>query len=257
MLAATNIYNEQLYSKDANLYYLYDLIIQLKKTNSELELNKILSNLIISNLFCDSMFVGLADFHSDYSLKLITIDARDNRTYRTNMEEIFLDGMHNQLLHMWEKHKNFIFNDNPYTLNKIINSPLNLRKKSNVRNVVYDACYSGGSSEVCFICLVNVESKLLHQYRLLVNVILPYLNTTLNYINHSNQIADSSSSILSKRETEILYLIKKGVVNKRIASELNISINTVKAHIYNIFKKLSVTNRMQALIRAEKEGFLG
>jgi len=57
---------------------------------------------------------------------------------------------------------------------------------------------------------------------------------------------------LTDRETEILALISAGAKNDQIAEELCISPNTVKTHIYNIFKKIRVPNRLQAALWAVK-----
>jgi len=56
-----------------------------------------------------------------------------------------------------------------------------------------------------------------------------------------------SSGILSVREAEILKLVVKGLKNKEIAEDLGISYSTVLTHIYNIYRKLSVNNRAQAI----------
>ena len=50
---------------------------------------------------------------------------------------------------------------------------------------------------------------------------------------------------LTKRETEIVELVYCGKTNQEIADELFISLKTVKAHIYNIFKKTGSKNRTQ------------
>jgi DNA-binding NarL/FixJ family response regulator len=58
--------------------------------------------------------------------------------------------------------------------------------------------------------------------------------------------------ILTQREVEILSLIAVGAKNEEIAEKLFVSTNTVKTHIYNIFKKIKVTNRLQAALWAAK-----
>jgi len=54
--------------------------------------------------------------------------------------------------------------------------------------------------------------------------------------------------MLSKREYEVLVLISEGHNNKRIGKELFISEKTVKNHITQIFKKLEVDDRVQAVL---------
>ena len=62
----------------------------------------------------------------------------------------------------------------------------------------------------------------------------------------------SKTSNLTLREKEILSLIALGHDNKGIANELSISPNTVKTHIYNIYKKINANSRFQAILWAVK-----
>jgi LuxR family transcriptional regulator of csgAB operon len=64
--------------------------------------------------------------------------------------------------------------------------------------------------------------------------------------------ARMEASILTPREIEILSLVAIGAKNEEIAEKLFISSNTVKTHIYNIFKKIDVPNRLQAALWAAK-----
>jgi len=52
---------------------------------------------------------------------------------------------------------------------------------------------------------------------------------------------------ISKRESEILKLILQGKNNSEIENTLFISINTVKKHIYTVFKKLGIKSRGQLM----------
>ena len=61
---------------------------------------------------------------------------------------------------------------------------------------------------------------------------------------------------LSERELEVLQLIAEGLINQEIASRLFLSPNTVKAHTRNIYSKLDVHSRMQAVSRARALGIL-
>lgn len=53
--------------------------------------------------------------------------------------------------------------------------------------------------------------------------------------------------ILSKREKEILEMLAKGLIYKEIADQLHISAETVRKHVYHIYEKLHVSNRVEAV----------
>jgi LuxR family maltose regulon positive regulatory protein len=61
---------------------------------------------------------------------------------------------------------------------------------------------------------------------------------------------------LSDRELEVLQLMATGASNQEIAEALVIAVNTVKRHARNIFDKLGVENRTQAVARARALGLL-
>ena len=61
---------------------------------------------------------------------------------------------------------------------------------------------------------------------------------------------------LSHREREVLGLVAEGMNNRSIAEKLYISENTVKNHVRNIHEKLGVHSRMEAVVRAVREGVL-
>lgn len=60
---------------------------------------------------------------------------------------------------------------------------------------------------------------------------------------------------LTTRETEILELIARGATNPEISAALALTTKTVKNHVSNIFAKLDVTSRGQAIVRAREAGF--
>ena len=61
---------------------------------------------------------------------------------------------------------------------------------------------------------------------------------------------------LTKREIQLLRWMAEGYSNKAIAEQLFISENTVKYHIRNIFQKLEVQNRTEAVTYALREGII-
>jgi len=61
---------------------------------------------------------------------------------------------------------------------------------------------------------------------------------------------------LSEREREVLQLIAEGLTNPEIASRLFLTLNTVKTHARNIYGKLDVHSRTQAVARAQSLGLL-
>lgn len=59
---------------------------------------------------------------------------------------------------------------------------------------------------------------------------------------------------LTNRESILLNLLAKGMIYKEIAESMNITIGTVKQHIHNIYEKLQVTNRTEAINKLNGNG---
>jgi DNA-binding CsgD family transcriptional regulator len=57
---------------------------------------------------------------------------------------------------------------------------------------------------------------------------------------------------ISRRELEVLQLMSEGLSNQEIAQRLYVSLSTVKTHAKNLFEKLNVERRTQAIDRAKK-----
>ena len=57
---------------------------------------------------------------------------------------------------------------------------------------------------------------------------------------------------ISKREHEVLELMAKGLSNQEIADKLFVSLNTIKTHSSNLFPKLEVSRRTQAIQKAKE-----
>ena len=66
----------------------------------------------------------------------------------------------------------------------------------------------------------------------------------------------AAEEALTEREVVILQLVASGKANKIIAHELSLSEDTVKAHLRNIFAKLDVDDRTQAVTTALRRGII-
>jgi DNA-binding CsgD family transcriptional regulator len=65
-----------------------------------------------------------------------------------------------------------------------------------------------------------------------------------------------SDSQISERERDILRLVATGATNQQIAQQLNISANTVKVHLRNIFSKIGAASRTEATLYAVRTGLV-
>lgn len=61
---------------------------------------------------------------------------------------------------------------------------------------------------------------------------------------------------LTRRESEVLHLVGRGLANKEVATALHLSVSTIKAHLHNIFAKLQVRGRSEAIARLRREPWL-
>jgi len=67
---------------------------------------------------------------------------------------------------------------------------------------------------------------------------------------------EAPEGVLSQREMDVLRLASRGMSNKEIALTLNLSMPTVKAHFVNIFNKMGVGSRTEAVIYGLRKGWL-
>lgn len=91
---------------------------------------------------------------------------------------------------------------------------------------------------------------------------LQFVNHLLSIFGRAEEIAHAMTiqpliEPLSERELEILHHLEKGLSNQAIADKLYVSLAAVKWHARNIYGKLSVSNRTQAVTKARELGILG
>ncbi len=77
-------------------------------------------------------------------------------------------------------------------------------------------------------------------------------NTEIAGVSSSGE----SKTKLTERENEVLKLLVQGKSNTQIAQELIVSVHTAKAHVCSILQKLCVDDRVQAAVKAIKEGLV-
>ena len=80
----------------------------------------------------------------------------------------------------------------------------------------------------------------------------PRLTQTLAFLDSPTA---SARPELNESQRAILRFMTEGYSNREIAERVHLSENTVKTHIQEIFRKLGVRNRVEAALRATKEGW--
>ncbi len=76
------------------------------------------------------------------------------------------------------------------------------------------------------------------------------------YERASRELALEETSLTS-RECDVLRLLQRGLTNREIAIELNLSTGTIRNYTSSIYRKLDVRNRLEAVTRALDLGLLG
>jgi DNA-binding NarL/FixJ family response regulator len=120
---------------------------------------------------------------------------------------------------------------------------------------------------------VAIDNAMLHKHQQEMIVRLQQLHEHLSEAEREQLVAlerertaagfrlDPSSSTqtrprLNNSQQEILRLMTDGFSNREIASRIHLSENTVKSHIQEILRRLEARNRVQAAVRATREGWV-
>lgn len=61
---------------------------------------------------------------------------------------------------------------------------------------------------------------------------------------------------LTERELQVMYYVAEGLNNREVAERMYLSVHTIKAHLESIYLKLSVHNKIQALVYAIKNNLI-
>ena len=113
----------------------------------------------------------------------------------------------------------------------------NIVKREKIRGVFY---YNDS------IDLFLKGMQVIHEGRLWLS--RQMISRCINGPAATDEKGEAALKRLTRREKEILKHVASGKGNKEIADALNLSLHTVKTHLYNIFKKIEVPNRLQATL---------
>jgi DNA-binding NarL/FixJ family response regulator len=127
---------------------------------------------------------------------------------------------------------------------------------SELRVVLLNACAEGEQEELLdWPCIVGVffddtdQAQLTRGLQCLLGGEYWVPRRLLHDFLQKNRRAPSPRKLdikLTKRERQILKLIKNGATNSDIANALEVTEHTVKSHLYNVYKKIGVRNRLEA-----------
>ena len=120
--------------------------------------------------------------------------------------------------------------------------------------LVYGFRDKRGENDVLY-AFFNASTHLETQTPVL-SLIMPHLDAALRSVecmaepeNTNNVVKLPKLDIISGRESQVLGLVVKGMTNVEIADTLFISLNTVKNHLKNIFRKMGVSSRAEAVAK--------
>ena len=116
-------------------------------------------------------------------------------------------------------------------------------------NTIFDALRAGASG---YLLKRNAPVELIEAIREVYGGGAPMsAQIARKVVSHFHQIRQPTRDVdqLSKREQEILGLLAKGLPYKQIADQLNISSSTVHGHLHNIYGKLHVQSRTEAVVK--------
>ena len=132
-----------------------------------------------------------------------------------------------------------------------------------------------GTLKIGIIASTNENHDIKKMLNMGINCFLPknistkVLNSALNLVlnggtyfpqdllkNQTNRFSQTNNMHLTNRQAEVLKYLAKGLSNKQIAYQMNVSEATVKLHINALLRAVGATNRTQAVIKSQQLGIV-
>lgn len=174
-------------------------------------------------------------------------------------------GLIAQALKLWRKKSIPLFVDNQlepadYPNYSVANFDQNVMLSSELKNFVIHGFGQDHGKVSSVVVFARLHKPANATYAQMLELIMPHMHCALIRVTSTsnNPIATENNigRLITKRETEVLQWLHMGKTNWEISTILNISPLTVKNHVQNVIRKLSVLNRNQAAIKAAKLGLI-
>jgi DNA-binding NarL/FixJ family response regulator len=126
----------------------------------------------------------------------------------------------------------------------------------NDKNYIMESMSAGANGYIMKTVDIDNLVKIIVAFNEGTEVISPYLlNLGIDLDSLGNEKLDDAYS-LTNRERQILHCLAEGNNNKEISDCLFLSIETVKSHMKNIFRKMDAKSRLEAVMKAKKKGLI-
>ena len=100
------------------------------------------------------------------------------------------------------------------------------------------------------------RDEILDTVRMVAHGHVVFASGVWDALAHQGTAPDAGTARLTRRESQVLTLLSRGLTNREIADELGLSAETVKTHLERLYKRLGVNARTDAVAKAFRSGLL-
>lgn len=112
------------------------------------------------------------------------------------------------------------------------------------------------SDKIMFSVVDDIVDELGRKHFLELRFAKSFFKKFVNFSKEDFVVELQTNPGVTKRESQVLSYLAQGKNNNQIAQNMNVSVHTAKAHVQNIFKKLCVTDRTEAVVKAIKDDLI-